>query len=284
MEAAKTVKVAQELFTFEHTVTDLSMVYVGALFSARVSAYAFLLITAAFLSARGAGMLLNRYAGREFDVINKKKRGMQSLLISQNAVLYSAIVLSSVFVTSAYLLNTLSFALSFLLIALFLIDPHLKKYTHHRHFSVGSIIGLGVLGGYIGATGNFPSTVPLYFITAAAVLLVTSADIIYTIRHSDFDKKHGLKTYVVSYGEKKARINSRYLNIFASILILIFGITSNSLTIFAGTSIAMLVLIASTEAVYGSSKSTHLTFVSIETIIWLLLLVSVYLGKYVIHV
>ena len=95
MEAPKSVTIAQELFTFEHTLTDVSMVYVGALLAGAVPLRTFLLITIAFISARGSGMLFNRYAGRALDVANKNKKKMQSLSLPRNLVLLAAIILSS---------------------------------------------------------------------------------------------------------------------------------------------------------------------------------------------
>ena len=104
------------------------------------------------------------------------------------------------------------------------------------------------------------------------------------MRHADFDKKHGLKTYVVAYGEKRARSRSRRLNFAASVLLVVFGIFSGSYVIFSGAAIATIAIAASTEAVYSSSKSTHLTFVSIETAAWVILLLSAILWRYFLHV
>lgn len=282
MEIPKPLKIMQELLAFEHTISDISIVYIGMLFAPGITLYKFFFITLAFLSARPAALMINRYVGRRFDIDNEKKAHMLSLEIPRSRVLFLCVALTLIFVGSAYMLNSLSFLLSFVVLALFTIDPISKELTPHRHFSIGFIEGLGCLGGYIGITGSFPTTIPLYLIVLATIFVGGGADIIYTIRHKEFDAKHNLKTYPAKYGIGKSLEYSLYSNALAGTLLIIFGFVAQSAVMVAGAIVSTIILVYNTKRInYKDDRESYLQATAIKSNVWTIMLLAVILSKFI---
>ncbi len=282
MEVPKPLKILQELLAFEHTISDISIVYIGMLFAPGITLYKFFFITLAFLSARPAALLINRYVGRQFDVDNKKKAHMLSFKISRRDVLFLSVAFAVVFIGSAYMLNTLSFVLSFVVLALFILDPVSKSITPHRHFGIGLIEGLGCLGGYIGITGSFPTTLPLYLIVIAAIFVGGGADIIYTLRHEKFDANHELKTYPVKYGIRESLRYSLYSNAAAGAILIFFGFDVSSIVIMAGAVVSTLILVYHTKSInYKNDRESYLQATAIKSNVWTIMLLAVMLSKFI---
>ena len=234
MESSKIIRIIRELFVPELLVFNLSFIYVGMLFAWPVSLRNAVLITIAFLSARGAALVMNRYIGRDFDLQNKKKADMASLAVPKNVLMAVFLGFCAVFISSAWLLNTLSLLLAPLLIALFILDPLLKRHTSHRHYSVGLVEGFDPMAGYIGAAGVIPVIPALYLLMLGIMFLGGGSDVLYTIKHAEFDRTHGLKTYPAKYGFKKAARLSSYSHAVSSLLIFLFAAASNSYIIMLG--------------------------------------------------
>jgi 4-hydroxybenzoate polyprenyltransferase len=231
--------VLSSLFNPWMIVYNITFVYIGMLLSQQTTLYAFFFITLAFMSARLAALLLNRYIGREVDLKNRKKRATEaSLIVPKKMLLVSAVILSAVFVMSTYMLNTLAFALSPIVLLLFVADPMLKKHTSSRHFSVGLIESLNVLAGYIGVVGAFPVTITLYLLVAAIIFIGAGSDIIYSVTHVDFDRKEGLKTYPVKYGVSGALDISAIFHAIAACLAVTFAVASGLYPVLIGAVVA----------------------------------------------
>ncbi len=282
MEIPKPLRIFQELLAFEHTISDISIVYIGMLLAPGITLYKFFFITLAFLSARPAALMINRYVGRKFDVSNKKKAYMLSLNISRPSILLMAAAFAVIFIGSAYMLNTLSFALSFVVLALFVLDPVSKGLTPHRHFGIGLIEGLGCLGGYIGTTGSFPTSLPAYLIVLAAIFIGGGADIIYTIRHEKFDANHDLKTYPVKYGVRKSLEYSLYSNAAAGAILMLFGLYISSVAVVVGAIISTIVLVSYTKNInYKDDRESYVQATSIKSNVWTIMLLAVILSKFI---
>ena len=246
MAENKRLTILEELFAFEHTTFDISLVYIGMLFAASISSltlYKIILITVAFFAARAAAMIMNRYAGRENDLLDANKRRRASMGISKDILLDCFCIFAAVLVLSSYLLNLLAFSLTPILLAWFIIDPMLKPHTEHRHYNIGMMMGFGIFAGYIGALGRLPLALPLWLLFIAVILIGGGSDIIYTVSHMDFDRNHGLKTYASKHGAETALRYSLYSHILAALFLVLFGIASRSVIILIGTILASGVLL-----------------------------------------
>ncbi len=260
MEVNKALRVMQELFAFEHTAWGLCLVYIGMLL-ASFSVYKLVFITVAFFSARLAAMTMNRYVGREYDMLNEEKRNRESMGIRKKSLLAIFVIFGLIFMSSAYALNPLAFVFSPLILLLFIIDPHLKKHTKERHFNIGLMHGFGALGGYIGANGAFPATLPVYMLLLAALFIGSGSDMLYSIPFMEFDRKHKLKTYASAYGADTAKRSAYGYHIIGSIFLIIFALSLNSRIVFAGSVVAIAILMSQ----HHGRKAAEKNFLQIGT-------------------
>ena len=258
MAETKRLTILEELFAFEHTTFDICITYIGMLFAASVTGitlYKIILITVAFFAARSAAMIMNRYAGRRTDLQDESKGRRDSMVISRDGLIAIFMAFAAVFLVSAYLLNLLVLFLAPIVLLWFIVDPYLKTHTSHRHYDIGIMQGLGMFGGYMGASGAAPLTMPLYLLFIAIILIGGGSDIIYTVSHMEFDKKHGLKTYASKYGAEKALKYSLYSHVLAGLFMVLFGVSTGSWIIASGAIIAAVVLVSEHRGANYDSRS-----------------------------
>lgn len=242
MEGSKVASIIADLFRPELIVYNISFLYIGMLFAPKITIATFIILTLAFMSARLGALTMNRYIGREIDLQNKKKEKSPHLLIPKNGLLAIFIIFSAVFLASCYYLNPLALALSPLVLAFFILDPMLKRHTSNRHFSVGLIESFSAIAGYIGVTGSIPATPALYLLMLAMIFIGSGFDIIYSIVHVEFDKKHRLNTYATKYGVNNALKVSAAFHAIAAVLLLAFAFFSGYYIIFLGAAVAAVIL------------------------------------------
>lgn len=201
-----TFKEVVDYIKLEHTVFDLPFVFSGAVIASGTSYnwLKFLLILVATTTARAAAMSINRIEGRKYDEINPRKKNWS--LVRGSMSVSTALVLTAIFVTvfeiSAYLLNTLVFILSPVVLFLFVSDPFMKRVTRWRHIYMGSTIGVGVLAGYLAITPVFPTDPQIYLIFIASSLWIAGFDMIYVLPDIQFDRENKLKTVMTEYPVK----------------------------------------------------------------------------------
>ncbi|WP_393970945.1 putative 4-hydroxybenzoate polyprenyltransferase [Oxyplasma meridianum] len=209
----------------EHTVFDLPFVFTGAVIASMGHLYPvkLILILLATTSARATGMSINRIVGRKYDISNPRKKDWLLVKDEKNVSMAIAltIVFGFIFEFSSYLLNLFVFALSPIVIFLFITDPFLKKLTSLRHFYMGGTIGVGVLAGYLAITPSFPSSPLLYLIFLGSSSWIAGFDMIYVIPDRMYDLKNGLKTVMTRYGTSRGLIISSITHAFTFICFLV---------------------------------------------------------------
>lgn len=246
MEKNKMIMLAKELLAPQFIIFNLCFLYIGVMLSpVHLSVATVVLVSAAFISARSAGVLINRYVGREGDLKNSKKvKRMVSLSVPKSTVLGLVIVTSAIFVGCAYLLNTLSLILTPVVLILLIADPMSKKYTNKRHYVLGVVESMDVFGGYIGASGLVPINPVLYILAIGVIFTGGGFDAIISIINRRYDVKNGLKTFASTVGVARALDYSMYSHVIASILFLSFAVMLKSPLIFAGALGASAVLMS----------------------------------------
>ncbi len=221
-----------QMIKIEHTVFDLPFIFSGAIIAAhgRFLPVTFLLILVAAVSARAAGMAINRIEGRKWDVVNPRKKNW--VLVNGNLSLRSAIIMTVVFAAlfeiSSYLLNLFVFLLSPIVLFMFITDPILKRITPWRHIYMGATIGLGVLGGYLAVTPGIPSTPQIYLIFLSSTLWIAGFDMIYVIPDIETDQRLGLKTVMTRFGTDRGLLISTLTHAVSFIAMLIVGLYIDS--------------------------------------------------------
>jgi 4-hydroxybenzoate polyprenyltransferase len=222
-----------DFIKLEHTIFDLPFVVSGALLASGpvFLPLKYVLILLAATTARATGMSINRLIGRKYDIINPRKkqwslvRGSMSMRKALGITLISAFI----FEASSFFLNSFVFILSPIVLFLFITDPLLKRVTQWRHLYMGSVIGVGVLAGYLAVKPAFPASPELYVLFAAASLWIAGFDMIYVIPDIPFDRVNGLRTVMTAYGTKEGLRISWITHIITIALFLSMGILLRSL-------------------------------------------------------
>ncbi len=272
-----------DLIKVENSIFVLPFTYIGMLFAPGLTFSKFVLVTVALVSARGAAFAANRYIGRVYDIKNPSKKKWSSVsLYSKGEILLIFLGLSAVFLVSAYMLNIFAFIFAPLILVLVILEPYTKQYTGHRHFSMALIIGLGILGGYIGVAGAFPPFPALYVLLLGYMFFSASNDIIISASHMEFDLRSGLKTYATRYGVKGALRYSYYAHGIAVVLFALFGYLSASWIIAAGAVATYPVLLLEHKNLErdAGAKNLNRSFFYYNAAVSLIMLASVLIFKF----
>lgn len=241
--AEKLMKIP-ELVKIEYTLFVLPFTYIGMLLAGMPTLAQFLLITIALISARGAAFSINRLIGRRIDVSNPRKKDWSSVrLYTKGEMAIIAAIFILVFMAAALALNMLAFILAPFVVLFILLEPYAKKFTAHRHFTMGLVIGLGILGGYIGIAGHLPTQPAIYLLLAGYAVFSGSNDIIYTMNHVEHDIANRLYTYPSRYGIKTASMISEQGHYSVALLFVLFGyLAGSALIVIAAFAVFMLFL------------------------------------------
>jgi len=275
-----------ELIKFEHTVFDLPFVWSGAVIASagNYDLIKFVLITLAAVFARATAMTLNRIIGRKYDMINprKKRWPLVTGALKTSTAVQLTIIFAALFEISAFLINRFVLYLSPIVLVLFLSDPVLKKYTPWRHFYMGSIIGIGVLGGYVSILPGIPTTPEIYIVFVAASLWISGFDIIYTIPDRETDEKNGLKTLVTRYGIGKSVTISSVVHFFTALAFVSLVLYIHSIFYYIILAVILfLIIIQHLTLKPDDPKSIRFSFLGANSFIGFLFLISLII--YYIH-
>lgn len=254
----KKLKVFFELIKFEHSVFALPFAYLGMVMASKSwpSGKVFFLVTLAMVSARTAGMTLNRLIDLNIDAKNPRTQNRPLLTGAfsiSGAWVAVGISVASFFV-AAYLLNPLCFKLSFL--ALFLLSTYhyVKRFSFLCHFALGLVLAAGPMGGWLAVTGTF-SWLPT-LLSLAVLFWVAGFDMIYSLQDVGFDRTHGLHSVPVLFGEKQALQISRICHLATLFFLILFGIfASLGVVYWVGLVIAAILLFVEHRLVWDADTT-----------------------------
>ncbi len=222
----KKTKVFFELIKFEHTVFALPFAYLGMLLASggQLSVGIFVWVTAAMVSARTAGMTLNRIIDLRIDEKNPRTK-TRSIVTGEFplwAAWASTLAALGFFFLSAFMLNGLCFKLSVIAIILLTSYHYVKRFSFLCHFSLGLVLAIAPMGGWLAVTGLF-SWVPV-LLSLAVLFWVAGFDIIYSLQDLDFDRAYGLHSVPVRFGQTKALKISEACHWATILFLILFGI------------------------------------------------------------
>jgi len=214
-----------QLVTFSHSVFALPFALLSMIVAAKglPESRIIILIIVSMISARTAAMAFNRFADAKIDALNPrtKSRHLPSGKISKTEVLIIIIMSSIIFVTAAYLLNSLCFILSPIALVIILLYSYSKRFTYLSHIWLGISLGIAPIGSWIAVTGEFG--IPSFLLGFAVIFWVAGFDVIYSVQDFNFDKKTGLHSLVVKLGIQKALNLSGAFHFLTVILFFIFS-------------------------------------------------------------
>jgi 4-hydroxybenzoate polyprenyltransferase len=195
-----------ELIKFEHSIFALPfammalfMVY-GGLPELTKTCW----IVVAMVSARSASMAFNRIVDYAYDLKNPRTSGrpLQSGKVSGREAWVFTVVMSAIFIMSAWMLNRLAFGLAFVVIPVLFGYSFLKRFTSFSHLILGLSLGLSPMGVWV-AVAEKVSLVSV-LLCLGVTFWVAGFDIFYALQDVEFDKKEGLKSIPAKFGVKKS--------------------------------------------------------------------------------
>ena len=160
-----------------------------------------LVFVAGVVLMRSAGCVINDYADRDFDqhVARTKDRPIAAGRVSpKEALLLFCGLCFSAFLL-VLLMNSLTVWLSLAGGFLAAIYPFMKRYTHLPQVYLGAAFGWAVPMAFAAQTGEVPRTAWLLFV--ATVLWATAYDTMYGMVDREEDRKIGVKSTAILFGE-----------------------------------------------------------------------------------
>ncbi|MDP8262694.1 MAG: UbiA-like polyprenyltransferase [Candidatus Ancaeobacter aquaticus] len=239
------IKKFVKLVKFEHTLFALPFAYIGLLLApGEGKILIFVWVTIAMVSARTAGMALNRIIDLKYDKLNPRTQDRILSRGDMHGMTVVAIIIVSilVFECSSYMLNRLCFVLSPVALALLFIYSYLKRFTWVGHIVLGAILACAPVGGWLAVTGSFSFSILV--LGFAVILWVAGFDILYACGDYDFDREHDLRSIPIRFGIEESLLISSACHFMMTFLLFLIGFTLDlGIFYFLGVTICSLLLI-----------------------------------------
>jgi 4-hydroxybenzoate polyprenyltransferase len=188
----------------EHTVFALPFAYAGAFLAvAGWPGWADMAwITVAMTGARTLAMALNRLLDAELDARNPRTAGRElpsGALTRGQVVALSGVALAA-FLFAVFQLEPIVRWLWPIPVAMFLAYPYLKRFTWLCHFWLGACLALAPVGAWLAVVGEAPWEA--WVLGGAVLLWVAGFDLFYSLYDLDHDRREGLHSWAVRFGER----------------------------------------------------------------------------------
>jgi 4-hydroxybenzoate polyprenyltransferase len=209
------------MIKFEHTIFALPFAFLGMMLAAegwpewRTVGW----IVVAMVGARSAAMAFNRLADRHIDAANPRTadRALPRGEVSPAFVAGFVVVSAALLVFAAWRLNPLALMLSPVALVVVLGYSYSKRFTSWSHLVLGLALAGAPLGAWIAVRGDAR---PAPLLVAGAVLLwVAGFDILYALQDLEFDRRRGLRSIPVRFGETGALVVSAILHLAMLVLL-----------------------------------------------------------------
>jgi len=214
------------LVRIEHTVFALPFAYVGAFLALdRWPGLADIVwVTLAMVGARTLAMALNRLVDAEIDARNPRTAGREipSGLVSRAQVLALCLLALVVFLVAVWQLDPVVRYLWPIPVVMFVVYPYLKRFTWLCHFWLGACLALAPVGAWLAVSGTAPWEA--WAIGAAVLLWVAGFDLFYSLFDLEHDRRQGLQSWAVRFGERGVFVGARAVHAGAVVLLALAGI------------------------------------------------------------
>ncbi|MDO8736482.1 MAG: UbiA-like polyprenyltransferase [Thermoleophilia bacterium] len=211
---------------FEHSIFALPFAYAGAfLATQQIPSFAKMFwITVVMVAARSLAMGLNRVIDHEIDARNPRTAGREipagTLTLAQG-IGFCGLSLA-VLAVSLYQLPRLTWYLSPIVVAAFVIYPYTKRFTSLCHVFLGATIGLAPVGAWVAVTGQLPWQP--FLLMGVVTFWIGGFDIIYACLDLDFDRREGIHSLPVSLGVARALLVTRVFHMISAVLMMEVGL------------------------------------------------------------
>jgi len=266
------------MIKFEHTIFALPFALIGALLASGGLPTAWQLgwIVTAMVAARSAAMAFNRLADIHYDRLNPRTRE-RALAKGTLTVRYAAVftvVMSGLFVLSAWELNPLCFYLSFPALGVLFLYSYTKRFTYLSHLVLGFAIGSAPLAAWLAIRGD---VVPAPVLLSAAVMFwIAGFDVIYALQDTDFDRQTKLFSLPARFGVARALQLSTLFHLMTVVLLVATAaLTASGPVAYAGILVVAAILFWEHQIVKPDDLSrVNVAFFNLNGYISILLLLT----------
>jgi 4-hydroxybenzoate polyprenyltransferase len=159
-------------------------------------------VTVAMTGARTLAMALNRLVDAELDSRNPRtaSRELPSGALSRRQVIALSVVSLAVFLLAVFQLDPIVRVLWPIPVAMFFVYPYLKRVTWLCHLWLGACLGLAPVGAWLAVSGTAPWEA--WALAAAVALWVAGFDLFYSLFDLEHDRREGLHSWAVRFGEE----------------------------------------------------------------------------------
>jgi len=241
------IGIVLEAIKFEHTLFALPLAFSGAVLAAKgiPTPGQIFWILLAMIGARNSAMAFNRMVDASYDAQNPRTRdrALPRGLISKNFFIGFTILSSSVFILSAWMLNPITFALSFPGLAWIFFYSYTKRFTAFSHLVLGFSLSFAPIGAHIAVKGVIEFLAIL--LGLGTMFWVAGFDILYACLDYEFDQKIHLFSIPRTYGIRKALRIAMLFHVVALYFFIQTGISGGmGAFYFGGVAIVFLILFA----------------------------------------
>ena len=209
----------------EHSVFALPFAYAGAFLALNKipGFWKLFWITLAMVAARSLAMGLNRLIDYQIDARNPRTAGRElpAGKLSVDTALAFLAISTALLAFSLYHLPRITWYLSPIVVAAFVLYPYTKRFTSLCHLFLGATIGLAPVGGWVAVTGRL-AWEP-FLLMGVVTFWIAGFDIIYACLDVDFDRREGLHALPVSIGIGASLWVTRAFHTAAVLLMLVLG-------------------------------------------------------------
>lgn len=154
----------------------------------------------AMVAARSAAMGFNRIVDAQLDAQNPRTatREIPSGKVSVREGWFFVLLMSVLFVASAYILNTFAFVAAPVVLLLLFAYSYTKRFTWLCHYALGFGIGLAPTAGWVAVTGALAW--PPLALSGALMFYISGFDLLYATQDIDFDREQNLHSIPARFG------------------------------------------------------------------------------------
>ncbi len=232
----KRIRTVLEAIKFEHTLFALPFAFSGAVLGARglptLSQMFWILL--AMVGARSSAMAFNRLVDVHYDAQNPRTqdRALPRGILSRRFFIGFIIISSAVFIFSAWMLNPLTFALSFPGLAWILFYSYTKRFTAFSHLILGFSLSFAPIGAHIAVKGVI-EFLPI-LLGLGTMFWVAGFDVLYSCVDYEFDQKVGLHSIPRFLGIKNALRTAMLFHAVALLFFVQTGVSGEMGAIYFG--------------------------------------------------
>lgn len=232
----KRISIILEAIKFEHTLFALPFAFSGAVLAAKglPTPHQAFWILLAMIGARSSAMAFNRLVDVHYDAQNPRTqdRALPRGILLRNFFIGMIIASSAVFIFSAWMLNPLTFALSFPGLAWILFYSYTKRFTAFSHLILGFSLSFAPIGAHIAVKGAI-EFLPI-LLGLGTMFWVAGFDVLYSCMDYEFDRKVCLYSIPRFFGIKKALRIAMLFHVIALLFFIQTGVSGEMGAIYFG--------------------------------------------------